>query len=124
RSGPGPRLFSHRYFLAWPSFPNHAPRSRHAGEPGAGAVYEGEEIMRRFILTGALGAGKTSILRALAADGYAVVPEAATDVVVARLALEKAEHWADPVFIDRIAALQRQRRQAPVRPALPPPLPA
>ena len=74
--------------------------------------------MKRFILTGAPGAGKTSILRALAADGYAVVPEAATDVVTARLALEEAEHWADPLFIDRIAALQRQRRQAPVRPGV------
>ena len=74
--------------------------------------------MKRFILTGAPGAGKTSILRALAADGYAVVPEAATDVVAARLALEEAEHWADPVFIDRIAVLQRQRRQAPVRPGV------
>jgi predicted ATPase len=71
--------------------------------------------MKRFILTGAPGAGKTSILRALAAEGYAVVPEAATDVVASRLALEEAEHWADPVFIQRIAALQRQRRQAPVR---------
>ena len=74
--------------------------------------------MKRFILTGAPGAGKTSILRALAASGYAVVPEAATDVVAARLALEEAEHWADPVFIDRIAVLQRQRRQAPVRPGV------
>jgi predicted ATPase len=74
--------------------------------------------MKRFILTGAPGAGKTSILQALAASGYAVVPEAATDVVAARLALEEAGHWADPVFIDRIAALQRQRRQAPVRPGV------
>ena len=74
--------------------------------------------MKRFILTGAPGAGKTSILRALAAGGYAVVPEAATDVVTARLALEEAEHWADPLFIDRIAVLQRQRRQAPVRPGV------
>lgn len=71
--------------------------------------------MKRFILTGAPGAGKTSILRALAAGGYAVVPEAATDVMTALLAEEKAEPWADPVFIDRIAALQRQRREASVR---------
>jgi predicted ATPase len=77
--------------------------------------------MKRFILTGAPGAGKTSILRALAAGGYAVVPEAATDVVASRLALEqqeKTEHWADPLFIDRIAALQRQRRQAPAGPGV------
>ena len=74
--------------------------------------------MKRFILTGAPGAGKTAILRALAAGGYAVVPEAATDVVASRLAVDGAEHWADPVFIERIAALQRQRRQAPVRPGV------
>jgi predicted ATPase len=60
------------------------------------------------------GAGKTSILRALAATGYPVVAEAATDVMAARLALAEAEPWADPQFIDRIAALQRQRREAPV----------
>ena len=74
--------------------------------------------MKRFILTGAPGAGKTSILRALAAGGYAIVPEAATDVMTARLALAQAEPWADPLFIDRIAALQRQRREAPVRPGV------
>jgi predicted ATPase len=73
--------------------------------------------MRRFILTGAPGAGKTSILQALAAGGYAVVPEAATDVATARLASED-QPWADSLFIDRIAALQRRRREAPVRPGV------
>jgi predicted ATPase len=34
--------------------------------------------MRRFIMTGAPGAGKTSILRVLESLGYAVVEEAAT----------------------------------------------
>lgn len=72
--------------------------------------------MKRFILTGAPGSGKTSILRALAAAGYPVVEEAATDVVTARLALAEAEPWTDPLFIDRIAVLQRQRRAAPVSP--------
>jgi len=72
--------------------------------------------MKRFILTGAPGAGKTSILRALAAAGYPVVEEAATDVMAARLALAEAEPLADPRFIDRIAVLQRQRRAAPVGP--------
>ena len=37
--------------------------------------------MRRYILTGAPGSGKTSILRALGARGYSVVSEAATDVI-------------------------------------------
>ena len=72
--------------------------------------------MRRFVLTGAPGPGKTSNLRALAADGYAVVEEAATDVMAVRLAHGDPEPWTDPRFIDRIARLQRQRREEPVRP--------
>ena len=42
--------------------------------------------MKRYVLTGAPGSGKTSVLRALAATGYPVVDEAATDVMAARLA--------------------------------------
>jgi predicted ATPase len=84
---------------------------------GAASGNPDEVNMKRFILTGAPGSGKTSILRALAAAGYPVVEEAATDVMAARLALGQAEPWADPRFIDRIAALQRQRRAAPVSPA-------
>jgi len=72
--------------------------------------------MKRFVLTGAPGSGKTSILRVLAATGYAVVEEAATDVNVARLAAGDTQPWTDPVFIERIAVLQRQRREEPVGP--------
>ena len=35
--------------------------------------------MRRFIITGAPGAGKTAIIRQLELDGFSVVEEAATD---------------------------------------------
>src|SRR5262249_44494267 len=72
--------------------------------------------MKRFILTGAPGSGKTSILRVLAAAGYPVVEEAATDANAALLAAGDTEPWPDPVFIQRIAVLQRHRRQEPVRP--------
>jgi predicted ATPase len=72
--------------------------------------------MKRFILTGAPGSGKTSILRVLAAAGYAVVEEAATDVNVARLTAGDTQPWTDPVFIERIAVLQRQRREEPAGP--------
>ncbi|HYK35716.1 AAA family ATPase [Alloacidobacterium sp.] len=37
--------------------------------------------MRRFIITGAPGAGKTAIIRQLELDGFGVVEEAATDVI-------------------------------------------
>jgi predicted ATPase len=70
--------------------------------------------VRRFILTGAPGSGKTSILRALADMGYAVVEEAATDANTAALARGEAEPWTDPLFIDKIVRLQRHRRAEPV----------
>jgi predicted ATPase len=72
--------------------------------------------MQRFILTGAPGSGKTSVLRVLAAAGYPVVDEAATDVMTARLAAGSTEPWADPIFIERIALLQRHRREETVSP--------
>jgi hypothetical protein len=38
--------------------------------------------MKRFILTGAPGAGKTAIIRQLEIDGFSVIDEAATDMIV------------------------------------------
>jgi predicted ATPase len=70
--------------------------------------------MKRFILTGAPGSGKTSILRALEAQGYAVVDEAATDVIAAAQAHGDGEPWSDPRFIDKIASLQRHRQHQSV----------
>lgn len=70
-------------------------------------------------MTGAPGAGKTSILRALADLGYAVVEEAATHVKAAALARGEAEPGADPLFIDRIVWLQRRRLAEPVRAGAP-----
>src|ERR1041385_8184572 len=66
--------------------------------------------MRRFIITGAPGAGKTAIIRQLELDGFSVVEEAATDVIAATQARGIAEPWTDPAFIDLIANLQRQRQ--------------
>jgi predicted ATPase len=37
--------------------------------------------MKRFILTGAPGAGKTAIVHQLEIDGFGLVDEAATDVI-------------------------------------------
>lgn len=74
--------------------------------------------MPDHILTGAPGAGKTSIIRALAAAGCAVVEEAATDVIALMQARGAQEPWTAPDFIDRVVALQRRRRiAAAARPA-------
>ena len=66
--------------------------------------------MRRFIITGAPGAGKTAIIRQLELDGFSVVEEAATDVSAAVQAQGIAEPWRHPSFIDAIANLQRDRQ--------------
>jgi predicted ATPase len=66
--------------------------------------------MRRFILTGPPGAGKTAILRQLELDGFDVVEEAATDVIALHQAAGVAEPWADAAFTATIADLQHRRR--------------
>ena len=66
--------------------------------------------MRRFIITGAPGAGKTAIIRQLELDGFSVVEEAATDVIVAVQAHGAENPWKHPSFIDVIASLQRDRQ--------------
>ena len=66
--------------------------------------------MRRFIITGAPGAGKTAVIRQLELDGFSVVEEAATDLIAAAHARGTAEPWMDPSFIDLIAKLQRDRQ--------------
>jgi predicted ATPase len=73
--------------------------------------------MRRYIITGAPGAGKTTVLTALRDCGYAVVDEAATDVNVRLQARGREEPWRDPGFIDSITLLQRDRWVQPAPPA-------
>lgn len=63
--------------------------------------------MRRFIITGAPGAGKTSIIRQLELDGFSVVEEAVTDVVSG---IQEEGFWKRAAFIDDIARLQRDRQ--------------
>jgi predicted ATPase len=66
--------------------------------------------MKRFILTGTPGAGKTAVLRQLEREGFGVVEEAATDVIALEQATGVAEPWTDAAFIDRIIDLQRSRQ--------------
>jgi predicted ATPase len=66
--------------------------------------------VRRFILTGTSGAGKTAILRQLECDGFNVVEEAATDVIALESAKGVAEPWGHASFIDAVVDLQWQRQ--------------
>jgi predicted ATPase len=66
--------------------------------------------MKRYILTGTPGSGKTSIIHELKSKGYSVVEEAATDVIALELARGNPEPWMLPDFIDKIVHLQTQRQ--------------
>lgn len=67
--------------------------------------------MQRYILTGAPGAGKTVLLRALERAGFGVVEEAATDVIALVTGQGVTEHWNEPSFIEEIVALQIRRER-------------
>jgi predicted ATPase len=65
--------------------------------------------MKRYILTGTPGCGKTAILRQLELAGFGVIEEAATDVIALRQAHGVEEPWREPDFVDAIVQLQRLR---------------
>lgn len=66
--------------------------------------------MRRYVLTGAPGAGKTSILRCLGDLGFDVVQEAATEIIARAQARGEDEPWTKASFVDDVVALQRRRQ--------------
>jgi predicted ATPase len=74
--------------------------------------------MKRYILTGAPGCGKTATIRSLEIAGYPVVEEAATDIIAMLQAQGIAEAWRHASFIDDIVNLQKQRQMRPADPAL------
>ncbi|RBQ20013.1 ATPase [Spongiactinospora rosea] len=67
--------------------------------------------MKRYVLTGTPGSGKTAILRRLECDGHTVIEEAATDVIALRQAQGEPEPWTNPSFTEAITALQRRRQE-------------
>jgi predicted ATPase len=70
--------------------------------------------MKRYVVTGAPGAGKTAIIRQLEIDGFSVVEEAATDVIALWQAKGITEPWTRPEFIDAIISLQQTRERRAV----------
>jgi predicted ATPase len=65
--------------------------------------------VKRYVVTGAPGAGKTSVLSVLRQQGYAVVGEAATDVIASEQERGIDQPWLEAGFLDKITALQRRR---------------
>jgi predicted ATPase len=57
-------------------------------------------MLRRFVLTGAPGAGKTALAVALRDRGYVIVAEAATDVIAEEHARGIDEPWRNGGFLD------------------------
>lgn len=69
-------------------------------------------MTKRFILTGAPGAGKTAVADHIRLLGHGVVEEAATSVIARAQAGGVEAPWERPEFIAEIAALQRAREAA------------
>jgi predicted ATPase len=65
--------------------------------------------MKRFILTGAPGSGKTAVIRQLELEGFGVIEEAATAVIALEQARGNTEPWKQASFIDAVVTLQKQR---------------
>jgi predicted ATPase len=66
--------------------------------------------MKRYILTGTPGSGKTSLIRALEIQGASIVAEAATDIIAYQQMQGDLAPWEKPDFIDDIIRLQKHRQ--------------
>ncbi|MEO8329725.1 MAG: AAA family ATPase, partial [Candidatus Nanopelagicales bacterium] len=66
--------------------------------------------MRRYILTGPPGSGKTCLLHALADKGYEVIEEAVTDLILAQQAEHIAVRDHNAAFLEVVVDVQRQRQ--------------
>lgn len=62
---------------------------------------------KRFIFTGALGSGKTSVILALEKLVYVVILKSATDVIAESQAKGGMRPWEQPDFVDKIVLIQK-----------------
>ena len=66
--------------------------------------------IKRFILTGTPGSGKTSVIVELEKLGHTVIHEAATDVISTEQAKGMEKPWEEPEFVDKITLMQKERQ--------------
>jgi len=68
-----------------------------------------EKMVKKYVLTGGPGSGKSSILLGLEQQGEYVIREAAEDYIRLRQAQGQKEPWTEQDFQDKILELQLQR---------------
>ncbi len=66
--------------------------------------------IKRFILTGTPGSGKTSVIKELEKLGHAVIHEAATDVISIEQAKGIERPWESNDFTEKIIRMQKERQ--------------
>lgn len=68
--------------------------------------------VKRFILTGTPGSGKTSVINALEKHAYSVIHESATDVIAQAQAKGIERPWEELDFTDKIVRMQKERQMS------------
>lgn len=66
--------------------------------------------MKRFILTGTPGSGKTSIIQWMEKKGHTAIHESATSIILAAQNRGTNAPWHEPNFIDNVIQCQRHRQ--------------
>jgi len=74
------------------------------------ATFDSELVQKRYIITGAPGVGKTTIIKYLEGQGEAVVHEAARDLINGELNKGIPKPWPQAEFFEKITTLQKTRQ--------------
>lgn len=70
--------------------------------------------VRRFILTGTPGSGKTSVIKELEKLGHTVIHEAATDLIRIEQMKGIERPWEELKFLDQIMLMQKKRQMSAI----------